>query len=231
MHRYAFAFMIAAAVPVGANAANLITNGSFESPVLATEYLNHAVGSSTLAGWEIVGPAFESVSQVRSDFSGNPGYSFPAFDGNTWLDLAGFVSNSPTGVRQSVATNPGARYELSFYVGNVTGPLFGTSTTVGVEFGSGGTDFSCTNAAPGPTLTWQRCTSTFVAADLATVIVFRNLDPSTDYSAAIDNVALTLDPVSGAVPEPASWAMMLVGFGLVGSTLRKRGSRSAPKLI
>jgi hypothetical protein len=29
-------------------------------------------------------------------------------------------------------------------------------------------------------------------------------------------------PVDGAVPEPASWAMLIAGFGLVGATLRRR---------
>lgn len=33
---------------------------------------------------------------------------------------------------------------------------------------------------------------------------------------------LTLSPLSGAVPEPASWALMLGGFGLVGGTMRSR---------
>lgn len=33
----------------------------------------------------------------------------------------------------------------------------------------------------------------------------------------VDNLA-----VSGAVPEPATWAMMIVGFGAVGATLRRR---------
>ena len=28
--------------------------------------------------------------------------------------------------------------------------------------------------------------------------------------------------VSGTVPEPASWAMMVAGFGLVGAALRRR---------
>jgi hypothetical protein len=32
---------------------------------------------------------------------------------------------------------------------------------------------------------------------------------------------------SGAVPEPASWAMMLGGFGLVGGALRRRQQRTA----
>ena len=29
-------------------------------------------------------------------------------------------------------------------------------------------------------------------------------------------------PVSGAVPEPATWAMMIGGFGLIGGTMRRR---------
>lgn len=37
---------------------------------------------------------------------------------------------------------------------------------------------------------------------------------------AIDNVVL--DQVTGAVPEPATWAMMIGGFGLVGGAVRRR---------
>jgi len=36
----------------------------------------------------------------------------------------------------------------------------------------------------------------------------------------LDNVAIA--PTPAAVPEPATWAMMLVGFGLAGTGLRKR---------
>lgn len=44
-------------------------------------------------------------------------------------------------------------------------------------------------------------------------------------SFAVDNV-VTSDtvPVAG-VPEPAMWSLMIGGFGLVGATLRRRGSR------
>ena len=35
-----------------------------------------------------------------------------------------------------------------------------------------------------------------------------------------DNI--TLAPVAGAVPEPATWAMMILGFGAAGATLRRR---------
>jgi len=33
--------------------------------------------------------------------------------------------------------------------------------------------------------------------------------------------------ISGGVPEPATWAMMITGFGLVGATLRRRRAVSA----
>ena len=30
----------------------------------------------------------------------------------------------------------------------------------------------------------------------------------------------------GAVPEPTTWAMLILGFGMVGGTMRRRGSQS-----
>jgi hypothetical protein len=36
------------------------------------------------------------------------------------------------------------------------------------------------------------------------------------------NAALNFGPAAGAVPEPASWAMMLVGFGSIGAMIRTR---------
>lgn len=35
-------------------------------------------------------------------------------------------------------------------------------------------------------------------------------------------ITLTYDPVATAVPEPATWAMMIAGFGIVGASLRRR---------
>ena len=35
----------------------------------------------------------------------------------------------------------------------------------------------------------------------------------------------TAFPSTGAVPEPATWAMLLVGFGFAGSALRRRGEK------
>ena len=46
-------------------------------------------------------------------------------------------------------------------------------------------------------------------------------------SLSSDNIGILIDNVSldiGSVPEPASWALMIAGFGLVGGAMRRRTS-------
>ena len=52
------------------------------------------------------------------------------------------------------------------------------------------------------------------------------------YYVKIDKITVNNEVVGGtittAVPEPASWAMMLVGFGAMGVALRRRAMTAAP---
>jgi hypothetical protein len=50
--------------------------------------------------------------------------------------------------------------------------------------------------------------------------------PSTDGAFGIDNLTIGTAGVA-PVPEPASWALMIGGFGLIGSTMRRRSVRAA----
>ena len=208
-------------VAAPASAANLFVNGSFETPAvtasLPLSYTDHQPGSSTLTGWTI---ANSVVSQLRSDYAGNEGYTFPAQDGFVSLDLAGFNANGPAIVSQALATSIGATYQLSFWVGNVSGGPFGTDTSIRARFSSGGIDFTCLNATPSFVLAWQQCTQQFVATAGVTTIGFQSLDPGFDNSAVIDNVSLDL--IGGAVPEPGSWALMVLGLGAVGGVRRRQ---------
>jgi hypothetical protein len=42
------------------------------------------------------------------------------------------------------------------------------------------------------------------------------------FNVGIDNIDFTVANGPAAVPEPASWALMIAGFGLVGSAMRRR---------
>jgi hypothetical protein len=63
-------------------------------------------------------------------------------------------------------------------------------------------------------MNWKAFSVNFFATD-ATKIAFTNGN--------IGDNALGLDDVSiSAVPEPASWAMLIGGFGLTGAAMRRR---------
>jgi len=47
-------------------------------------------------------------------------------------------------------------------------------------------------------------------------------------NAQADFLVRTGAPVTGAVPEPATWTMMILGFGAVGAALRRKGRGATP---
>jgi hypothetical protein len=106
-------------------------NAGFEQPVVsAGSYQVFATGAK-FAGWNVVG-ASGNVAVVSDTFTQN-GFSFPAKFGKQWLDLTG-VSNTATGVAQTLALSHGESYTVTFWVGNVYDPggIFGTTSTVDV---------------------------------------------------------------------------------------------------
>jgi hypothetical protein len=53
------------------------------------------------------------------------------------------------------------------------------------------------------------------------------------YYAAIDNLTFTISNINvgAAVPEPATWLSMILGFGLIGSAARRRTARAAIAIV
>lgn len=203
--------------------ANLITNGSFETPTVPVGgFTNYGSGSTLISGWTVVG---NQVSVVSGSFS-QSGISFPAEAGNQWLDLTGDGSNQDTeGVEQTIATTIGDLYTLSFFVGNVDSPAtgFGTTSTVDLYINGGFVD-AFTNAIPNSTTqTWEQFTTSGVANATSATIEFLNGDPGGDNTNGLDNV-VALDNGPAAVPEPSSF--MLLGFGLLSLAgfARRRGA-------
>ncbi len=68
-----------------------------------------------------------------------------------------------------------------------------------------------------------------IGTNLYTEYRFRLADPYAGDGVGTTITSFTLTPITsnGAVPEPATWAMLLVGFGLVGAAARRRATRVA----
>ena len=215
---YLFAFSIAQA--------NLLTNGSFELPLVpAGSFTNFNSGSVLITGWTVTGP---QVSIVSGTFV--QGASFPAADGAQWLDLTGLSSNTIEGVTQAVTTIPGNTYQLSYSIGTTAATGFGPSSTVNVLINSVATFSDTTSTANQTTQVWTTFTHTFVASGALTSLTFLNGDSSADNDNGLDNVVLLNLGVNGTpspVPEPSSMLLLLVGTaGLVLTRKIRQEARS-----
>jgi hypothetical protein len=179
----------AAVSPAAGAGPNLIQNGGFELPLVGVgSYQLYGTGQS-FPGWTVVG-ARGNVAPISGKYT-SAGILFPAKAGRQWLDLTG-LSNTNTGVSQTVTTAPGASYQLTFAVGNVVQPggAYGTSTTVNVWV-NGHLVLAAKNTQGGRTQSWKTFTLTVKATSAKTAIAFRNGDRHTDFSAGLDGVSLT----------------------------------------
>lgn len=202
MNQTGIRVLIAIGLAVGAaRAQNLLTNGSFESPVVPDgSFQNFNSGSTGIPGWTVTGPAGKGVSVVSGDYT-NGSFSFPAEDGSQWLDLTGDASNDAEGVSQSVSTVAGQTYTLSFWVGNLSGGIWGIASSVGLSI-NGTPVENFTNSTPGSTQTWQQFFYSFIATSDTTTIEFDNLDPTNDNTNGLDNV--DLEEGGTAAPAPTN---------------------------
>lgn len=213
------AFFAFATAPLAAQ--NLITNGSFETPIVPVgSFTDFPSGSALITGWTVFGAA-GGVSIVSGSFS-QSGVTTPAQSGAQFLDLTGNGTNSTEGVQQTVATIPGHQYQLTYYIGNnSSGSFFGITSTVNVLI-NGVQAFSDTNSAVDLTsVTWQQYTHTFVASTGSTTIGFQNADPPADSANGLDNIVLTdLTPVA-AIPTLTNGSLLLLAILVAGLTFVK----------
>ncbi len=212
MKKLIFAAAICAALPASANAANLIVNGDFEASTDPT---------ATPPGWTNIGHSDGVISYAA--------FGTPDYDGLYYYDIGGFGGSTPAlgdGIMQNVATTAGSLYTLTFgYSGENTA---GVVTTLDVLIDSLLTQFTITADNSGVFQSpFQTASITFTATSALTNVRFiQSASTQNGFNdVLLDGITLGLAQ-GGAVPEPAAWAMMLSGFGLVGGAMRSRRNKT-----
>ena len=227
---------IAALIAGSAGAANLVTNGGFESTTNGPGQLWN--GYTALTGWTAVdgfnfvfaSGTLDTTGSYSSQFNGNltlwgannggigaPPATSPA-GGNFVVNDGAFET---TAIQQTIAgLTPGGKYAVSFYwaAGQQTG--FTGDTTEGWRVSLGGESHD-TAILANPShdfQPWRLTTLNFTATGTSEVLAFLALgtpDGLPPFS-LLDGVSLT------AVPEPATWGLMIAGLGMVGVAARRR---------
>ena len=201
--------LIAAVLSFGiASAASAIsiTNGSFElgANIPAGGFITvPALNSTSITGWTVGGAGVDYI-----------GTYWQAADGVRSIDLSALSAGS---ISQSLQTVIGQTYKVSFALaGNPDG---GQGTKVAITSISGSlpdVEFFTVGAAnTRANMLWENFTYTFKAFDTTSVLTFASAT-RTAFGPAIDNVSIS------AVPEPETWALMILGMGLVGVSARRR---------
>ncbi len=173
----------------GAGRASLLTNGSFEQPMVPVGSYSTFGNGETFAGWTVIG-ATGNVAPVSTAFFS--GFAFSAEDGQQSLDITGTTDGTATGIQQMVNTTAGHTYCLSFWVGNIFNPggPYGTDSTINVLVDGKMVAVATNEDQSDTALSWQPFTSTVVAAGASTSIAFVNGDPGGDGSNFLDDVSL-----------------------------------------
>jgi hypothetical protein len=187
--------------------ANLLTNGSFESPV-ENGVAIFGTGSAGIADWTVIGPAGSNIALQSNSVTA----AVQAEDGSQYLDLTGTLDGQSIygGVQQTIATVANTTYALTFFGGNYSfnSAAFDSGQT-GLEAIAGAAQQTFTVPAVTSGYTWDKFTMSFTATGASTTISI--LGTAGDLFTGLDNVSVV--QTSSAAPEPATWALFAVPLG------------------
>ena len=202
----------------------LVKNGSFEKFSKVSK--NDAWGqTSNVNGWT----SLVTIAGVDADVleiqkvNGQSGFIQTSYDGDHYLELN---ANRLGAISQTLKTTSGQTYTLTF--GYADRPDAGLASSMDVYWGdqkiksfsvlsSTGTS-TATSISANPGSGWTTYSATVTADSAQTALSFYSTGPTNkvSYGSYLDGVSVT------AVPEPASYAMLLAGLGVMATVARRR---------
>ena len=222
-----------------AQAAELIQNGSFETSSYShNTQFGADFGGQGVANWTGLGGnhlqfyyLHNPTSENATNQFGDPkGYFYPSFDtlspdGGAFIGLDGDSDYSGQISQTENGLEIGKSYKLTFnwaasQLINRTGA---TTEFLRVGFGDQSFDTETLAVPSGGFSGWKNGSFTFTATQASQVLSFLSVGTPNGLPpiAALDGVSLT------AVPEPAVWSMMLMGFAGLGAMIRRRRALAA----
>lgn len=225
------ALIAAATVTAGSAEAATINNGSFETPT--TSYGDrYEIGSTGITGWTVVGNDGSAVDTAGTGHNvallTNGAYSLSTPFGAQFVDLTGYSDTAPyAGLSQAITTVADQAYTVTFWLGSsLTNGLYVGPVSVKVGAGDGYTvianDGPLDPDATPQGMQWTQQTYNFTATGTSTTLSIIGNSSAGGQFIGLDNVSIADAAAPGAVPEAATWAMMIVGMGAIGFAMRRR---------
>ena len=208
-------------------AVNLLTNGSFET--------------GDFSGWTYAGVTPSGFPAVIINYNAAMPYPIGAFGEAVPPDDTASPSPDPVGDRAAYFVADGATESLSqsvfldvgqYTIGfSVYVPLNGFSnagnaTFTGSVAGVNLANFTVDGSVPQEWMHFAGVANIAVAGFYDTSFAY-NSAPGAAGDFVVDRAYIVAGDVTGGIPEPTTWALMLLGFGGAGAALRASRRRTA----
>ncbi len=197
--------------------AAILTNGDFEQP---GGIVRDALTPSYMPGWtyDSHGTGFEIYEDQSED-------GLVAASGTHYVSF-GHSGAYGGEISQTFATVVGGVYTVTYSVaeqqGDDSSQVMRAIVNNGIQtLSQDNTGLTLAFLAGGPI--------TFTALGTSATLSFLDATPAGGggpSNLALDAVSVSGPQAGGSVPEPATWGLMLLGFGLVGATARGRRARN-----
>lgn len=226
------ALILAASIGVASEAsANLLVNGGFELPVQGAPNFaafNVPAGSSLITGWTVVQGNVDLTTTVNYGPGVNTLHPTSVQD----IDLIGDTRGSGGvfgGISQSFATVIGQLYQLNFDYAHNNGTFsangYAAQVTVADANAPANTALSTEISQAFNQSGWVAYSQTFVANSALTLLSFIDTRGAFNAGIYLDEVSVEAVAAVPAVPEPATWAVMILGLAGIGFVTYRRKSK------